>query len=137
MECPVYDYSIHDRSDKTRHIEPTGVIVIDGILVLADERLRRLLNIKIFVDTDADIRILRRIRRDVNTRGRTLNSVIDQYLTTVKPMHEAYIEPSKKYADVIIPEGGKNIVAFEMLVNRIRGHLASERAESDYCFGRS
>lgn len=137
VECPVYDYSIHDRSDKTRHIEPTGVIVIDGILVLADERLRRLLNIKIFVDTDADIRILRRIRRDVNTRGRTLDSVIDQYLTTVKPMHEAYIEPSKKYADVIIPEGGKNIVAFEMLVNRIRGHLASERAESGYCFGRS
>ena len=110
--------------------------MIDGILVLADERLRRLLNIKIFVDTDADIRILRRIRRDVNTRGRTLDSVIDQYLTTVKPMHEAYIEPSKKYADVIIPEGGKNIVAFEMLVNRIRGHLASKRAES-YCFGRS
>ena len=104
---------IHDRSAETRRIEPRPVLLIDGILVLADARLRNLM----------DIRILRRIRRDVNKRQRTLESVMEQYLATVKPMHEAYVEPSKKYADIIIPEGGHNLVALEMLENRIRHHI--------------
>lgn len=123
IDCPVYDYMIHDRTEETRHIEPTKVLLIDGILVLADERLRSLMDIRIFVDTDADIRILRRIRRDVNKRQRTLESVMEQYLTTVKPMHEMYVEPSKKFANLIIPEGGHNLVALEMLENRIRNHI--------------
>ena len=123
VDCPVYDYMIHDRTERTRHIEPTKVLLIDGILVLADERLRDLMDIRLFVDTDADIRILRRICRDVNERKRTLESVMEQYLTTVKPMHEMYVEPSKKYADIIIPEGGHNLVALEMLDNRIRNHI--------------
>ena len=113
---------IHDRVTETRRIEPRPVLLIDGILVLADARLRDLMDIRIFVDTDADIRILRRIRRDVNKRQRTLESVMEQYMATVKPMHEAYVEPSKKYADIIIPEGGHNLVALEMLENRIRHH---------------
>lgn len=123
VDCPIYDYMVHDRSEETRHIEPTKVLLIDGILVLADERLRNLMDIRIFVDTDADIRILRRIRRDVNKRQRTLESVMEQYLTTVKPMHEMYVEPSKKFANIIIPEGGHNIVALEMLENRIQKHI--------------
>ncbi len=123
IDCPVYDYMEHDRSDKIRRIEPNKVLIIDGILILADESLRKLMDIKIFVDTDADIRILRRIKRDVNERRRTLDSVINQYIDTVKPMHEAYVEPSKKYADIIIPEGGYNIVAMEMIENRILHHI--------------
>lgn len=123
VDCPVYDYMEHDRSDKIRRIEPNKVLIIDGILILADESLRKLMDIKIFVDTDADIRILRRIKRDVNERRRTLDSVINQYIDTVKPMHEAYVEPSKKYADIIIPEGGYNIVAMEMIENRILHHI--------------
>lgn len=114
---------IHDRSDETRRIEPTSVLVIDGILILAEPSLRELMDIKIFIDTDADIRILRRIVRDVNERKRTLESVIGQYMATVKPMHEAFVEPSKKYADIIVPEGGHNLVAMEMIYNRIRNHL--------------
>lgn len=123
IDCPVYDYMEHDRSDKIRRIDPNKVLIIDGILILADESLRKLMDIKIFVDTDADIRILRRIKRDVNERRRTLDSVINQYIDTVKPMHEAYVEPSKKYADIIIPEGGYNIVAMEMIENRILHHI--------------
>lgn len=123
IDCPVYDYSIHDRSDQIIRIEPARVLIIDGILVLAEPKLRSFMDIKIFVDTDADIRILRRIRRDVNERGRSLDSVIDQYLSTVKPMHEMYVEPSKKYADIIIPEGGYNLVALEMIENRVQSHL--------------
>lgn len=123
IDCPIYDYSIHDRTDKVRRVNPSRVIIIDGILVLADPRLRSLMDVKIFVDTDADVRILRRIRRDVNERGRTLDSVIDQYVSTVKPMHEMYVEPSKKYADVIIPQGGHNLVAMEMIENRVRTHI--------------
>ena len=123
VDCPIYDYSIHDRSDQVRHISPSSVVIIDGILVLADARLRSLMDVKIFVDTDADVRILRRIRRDVKERGRTLDSVIDQYISTVKPMHEMYVEPSKKFADVIIPEGGHNLVALEMIENRVRSHI--------------
>lgn len=123
--CPVYDYTIHNRSDETKIISPAKVLLIDGILILADRRLRELMDIKIFVDTDADVRILRRITRDVNERQRTLESVISQYLTTVKPMHEAFVEPSKKYADIIVPEGGRNKVALEMIENRVNNYIRS------------
>ena len=126
VEIPVYDYSIHDRSDKTVRVEPARVIIVEGIMVFHDEQLRDQMDIKVFVDADADVRILRRIVRDVNERGRDLDGVITQYLSTVKPMHEAFVEPSKKYADIIIPVGGENIVALEMLIGRIQAHLASE-----------
>ena len=123
IQCPVYDYSIHDRTDKTVLIRPTRVIIVEGILIYESLELCREMDIKIYVDTDADVRILRRIVRDVRDRGRSLDSVIDQYLSTVKPMHEAFVEPSKRYADVIIPTGGQNLVALDMLVDRIRTHL--------------
>ena len=123
VECPVYDYSMHNRSDKTVTVRPARVLVVEGILIFADRRLCREMDIRIFVDTDADVRILRRITRDVRDRGRSLDSVITQYLTTVKPMHEQFVEPSKRNADVIIPEGGHNAVALEMVMERIRGHL--------------
>ncbi len=123
IQCPVYDYTIHDRSEKTIPIEPTRVIIVEGILIYADPRLCDLMDVKIFVDTDADVRILRRIQRDVQKRGRSLDSVISQYLTTVKPMHEQFVEPSKRRADVIIPEGGRNVVALEMVVQRVKAHL--------------
>ena len=121
--CPTYDYTIHDRSDKTVEVRPTGVILVEGILIFENKALRDLMDIKIFVDTDADVRILRRLVRDVNERGRTLDSVVSQYLNTVKPMHEAFVEPSKKYADIIVPEGGRNAVALGMIVERIRRHM--------------
>ena len=124
IQCPVYDYSIHDRTDKTVTIRPTRVIIVEGILIYESRELCREMDIKIYVDTDADVRILRRIVRDVRDRGRSLESVIDQYLTTVKPMHEQFVEPSKRRADVIIPEGGQNRVALEMVVERVRAHLA-------------
>ena len=123
MLCPVYDYTIHNRSKDTVLIKPAKVIVVEGILILADKRLCDEMDIRVFVDTDADVRILRRITRDVNKRERTLESVVDQYLTTVKPMHEAFVEPSKKNAHIIIPEGGRNLVALEMLLGRIQTHL--------------
>ena len=126
IECPVYDFTVHNRSDQVTTIVPERVVIVEGILIFADERLRDLMDIKIFVDTDADIRICRRIKRDVNKRGRSLESVITQYQTTVKPMHEKYVEPSKKYADIVVPEGGKNQVALAMIEGSIRGHL--ERA---------
>jgi len=119
IDCPVYDYSDHNRSSETIKIHPSPVLIIDGILILAEPKLRELMDIKIFVDTDADIRILRRINRDMTERGRTLESIMTQYLSTVKPMHEMYVEPSKKYADIIIPEGGHNLVAMEMLTTRV------------------
>ncbi len=121
--CPVYDYSIHDRSDKTMVIKPAKVIIVEGILIFADKTLCDEMDIKIFVDADADVRILRRITRDVRDRGRSLESVIKQYLTTVKPMHEQFVEPSKRNADIIIPEGGYNIVAFDMVVERVKAHI--------------
>ena len=124
IRCPVYDYSIHDRTDKTVLIRPTRVIIVEGILIYESLELCREMDIKIYVDTDADVRILRRIVRDVRDRGRSLDSVIDQYLNTVKPMHEQFVEPSKRRADVIIPEGGQNKVALEMVVERVRAHLA-------------
>ena len=120
VDAPVYDYTIHDRSEKTRRVEARDVILLEGILILANEELRALLDIKLFVDTDADVRILRRITRDVKGRGRSLDSVIGQYLATVKPMHEAFVEPSKKYADVIVPEGGENAVAFDLIISRLQ-----------------
>lgn len=123
VECPVYDYTIHDRSEKTVTIRPSGVILVDGILILQDPALCEQMDVKIFVDTDADVRILRRILRDVEERGRSLESVVTQYLTTVKPMHEQFVEPSKRNADIIIPEGGQNLVALEMVIQRIRAHI--------------
>ncbi len=123
IDCPVYDFSIHNRSDETVRVVPRKVIIVEGILIFADEELRKLMDIKIFVDTDADIRICRRIKRDVNKRGRSLESVIEQYRETVKPMHDKYVEPSKKYADIVVPEGGKNIVALDMILGRIQRHL--------------
>ena len=126
VDCPVYDYKIHDRSDEVRRVEPNEVLIIDGILVLAEKQLREQMDIKIFVDTDADVRIIRRIIRDVKERRRTLDSVVTQYLGTVKPMHEMYVEPSKKFADIIIPEGGHNIVALEMIEHRVNRELGRE-----------
>ena len=123
VECPVYDYTIYDRSENTLTVRPAKVIIVEGILIFHSEELRNLMDIKVFVDADADIRILRRITRDVKERGRSLDSVINQYITTVKPMHDAFVEPSKRYADIIIPEGGENLVALEMLIGRIKAHL--------------
>ena len=123
IQMPVYDYTIHNRSDKTILVEPAPVIVLEGILIFAEPSLCELMDIRVFVDTDADVRILRRIVRDVKDRGRSLDSVINQYLTTVKPMHEQFVEPSKRRADIIIPEGGENAVALEMLIQRVRKHL--------------
>ena len=123
IQCPVYDYTIYDRTDNFTVIKPSPVIILEGILIFHYEELRPLMDIKIFVDADADVRILRRITRDVNERGRSLDSVINQYLTTVKPMHEAFVEPSKRDSDIIVPQGGENVVARELLVQRIKAHL--------------
>ena len=123
IECPVYDFTVHNRSAETIHIVPKKVIIVEGILIFENEELRNLMDIRIFVDTDADIRLCRRIKRDVNKRGRTLESVLEQYQKTVKPMHEQYVEPSKKYAHIVVPEGGKNLVALDMIVGRIQRHL--------------
>jgi len=123
VDQPVYDFSTHRRSARTERLEPRDVIIVDGILVLAEKELRDLLDIKIFVDTDADERFIRRLRRDINERGRTLESVISQYLSTVKPMHLEFVEPSKRWADVIIPGGAENTVAVGMVVTMIRGRI--------------
>ena len=121
--CPVYDYSVHDRSDETITVKPARVIIVEGILIFENKELCDLMDIKVFVDADADVRILRRIVRDVRDRGRSLESVVNQYLNTVKPMHERYVEPSKRNADIIVPEGGHNKVALELLMERVRAHL--------------
>ena len=123
IDCPVYDFTVHNRSSEVLRIVPKQVIIVEGILIFADEELRQLMDIRIFVDTDADVRLCRRIKRDVNKRGRTLESVLTQYQTTVKPMHEKYVEPSKKHADIVVPEGGKNVVALDMIEGRIQRHL--------------
>ena len=123
VECPIYDYTVHDRSNKTRKVISTNVILLEGILILENPELRDKLDMKIYVDTDADVRILRRLLRDVKERGRSLDSVIGQYLETVKPMHEAFVEPSKRYADLIVPVGGENLVALEMIIDKIEKHL--------------
>ena len=123
IDCPVYDFVQHNRSNETVRIVPRQVILVEGIMIFSDEELRKLMDIRIFVDADADIRICRRIKRDVNKRGRSLESVITQYQQTVKPMHEKYVEPSKRFADIVIPEGGKNKVALAMIEGYIRRHL--------------
>ena len=117
---------MHNRSDDTVRIEPKRVIIVEGILIFENQLLRDLMDIRIFVDTDADIRLCRRIKRDVNKRGRTLESVIEQYQTTVKPMHEKYVEPSKRFANIVVPEGGKNAVALDMIMGHIQRHLDCE-----------
>lgn len=119
----MYSYVEHNRTDQTVEIKPTKVILVEGILIFASQELRDMLDIKIFVETDADVRILRRCLRDVEERGRTLESVVTQYLTTVKPMHEQYVEPSRKYADIVVLEGGHNLVALDMIVQRIENHI--------------
>lgn len=124
IECPVYDYTVHNRTDKTISLTPSKVVVAEGILIFESKELRDMCDIKIFIDTDADVRIVRRILRDVKDRGRSLESVIGQYLTTVKPMHEQFVEPSKKYADIIVPEGGYNKVALSMIIHRIKALLS-------------
>ena len=123
IDSPTYDYKEHNRSDETVHIEPSPVIIVEGILIFENEELASCFDIKIFVDTDPDVRIIRRIMRDTRKRGRTLDSVIKQYLTTVKPMHDAFVEPTKRRADIIIPEGGKNPVAYETIIDRIEKHI--------------
>jgi uridine kinase len=128
VEMPVYEFATHARSKQTRRIAPADVVVIDGILLLADAEVRALCDVKVFVDADADIRLIRRIRRDTVVRGRTLESVLDQYLTTVQPMHLLFVEPSKRYADVIVPRGGSNLVAIEMIVAKIQRRLVSRAA---------
>ena len=120
IQMPQYDFANHTRKKETVIVKPRNIIILEGILLFDDPRLRELMDIKIFVDTDADIRVLRRIRRDIRDRGRTLESVIHQYMTTVRPAHLQFVEPNKKYADIIIPEGGKNQVAIDIIVTKIR-----------------
>ena len=123
IDCPVYDFTVHNRSNETIRITPSQVIIVEGILIFADEALRELMDIRIFVDTAAGVRLSRRIKRDVNKRGRSLESVLLQYQQTVKPMHDQYVEPSKKYANLVVLEGGKNLVALDMIMGRIQRHL--------------
>ena len=124
IHCPVYSYTDHNRTDETIEVRPTKVVIVEGILIFHDPELRDLLDIKIFVETDADVRILRRALRDVEERGRSMQSIVQQYLTTVKPMHEQFVEPSRKYADIVVLEGGHNLVALDMIIQRIAHHIA-------------
>ncbi len=126
IQCPQYDFTTHDRKDETVTIVPKRVIVVEGILIFEDAALRELMDIRVFVDTDADERLCRRILRDVRERKRTLEDVVEQYLTTVKPMHDQYVEPSKRYANVAVYQGGENQVALELLLTRMREHLNRE-----------
>ena len=128
IEKPVYDFVTHTRSAETVTIGPVDVVVVDGILLFVDARVRDLCEVKVFIDADADIRLIRRIRRDMAKRGRPLDEILDQYLTTVQPMHLQFVEPSKRYADLIVPRGGHNPVAVEMIVAKIRGRLATTPA---------
>lgn len=120
VEKPIYDFELHNRKNETEIVEPTEIIIVEGILVLEEKEIRDLLDIKIYVDTDADVRIIRRLVRDIKERGRSLDSVINQYLNVVRPMHMQFIEPSKRYADIIIPEGGHNKVAIDIIVGNIK-----------------
>lgn len=124
VDKPVYDYSIHARSDETVRIARVDVVVVDGILLFTDDRVRQRLDVKVFVDADADIRLVRRIKRDMATRGRPLEEILEQYVNTVRPMHLQFIEPSKRWADVIVPRGGHNTVAIEMILAKIRQRVA-------------
>ena len=119
VEVPIYDFTNHSRKDETQRVEPRRVIIVEGILVLAEPELRRRIDIKLFVDTPSDIRFMRRLVRDIKSRGRSMESVIEQYMTTVRPMHEEFVEPSKRYADLIIPEGGENLVAIDAIIARV------------------
>lgn len=123
VDAPTYDYTVHNRARETVRVEPARVVVVEGILIFENRALRELMDVKIFVDTDADTRILRRILRDVKERGRSLDSVVTQYLTTVKPMHEQFVQPSRQYADIVVLEGGHNLVALDMIIQRIKSHL--------------
>lgn len=124
VECPVYDYAVYNRSGRTRTIQPRRVVIVEGILIFENRSLCDLMDIRVFVDTDADIRIIRRIQRDVVERGRSLESVIGQYINTVKPMHEQFVEPTRKYADIVVLEGGHNLVALDLIMQRIANHIA-------------
>jgi uridine kinase len=124
VEVPIYDFTSHSRKPETQRVEPRKVIIVEGILVLAEPELRKRINIKLFVDTPPDIRFMRRLVRDIKSRGRSMESVIEQYMTTVRPMHEEFVEPSKRYADLIIPEGGENLVAINAIIARVEGLLA-------------
>lgn len=126
VDVPIYDFATHTRQTATRHVEPARVVLVEGILIFAEKDLRDLMDIRIYVDTDADIRFIRRFDRDVKERDRTPDSIIQQYLSTVRPMHLEFVEPSKRYADVIVPEGGHNQVAMEMILSRIRSLLVEE-----------
>ena len=126
IEMPVYDFTTHSRKEETVRVEPKPVILVEGILIFVEEELRKLFNVKIYVDTDPDIRFIRRLRRDIEERGRTLDSVIHQYLKTVRPMHIEFVEKSKRYADVIVPEGGLNVVALDMVTARLQSLLNGE-----------
>ncbi|MCM8710469.1 uridine kinase [Clostridium sp. SYSU_GA19001] len=126
IEKPIYDFEIHNRKKETIRVEPRDIIILEGILILQDIDIRNLLQIKIYVDTDADVRIIRRLKRDINERGRTVDSVINQYLNVVRPMHMQFTEPTKRYADIIIPEGGHNKVAIDMLIANIKQFLQKE-----------
>ncbi len=127
VDCPVYDFTVHNRSEEVIHLSPKCVIMVEGILIFENKALRDLMDIKIFVDTDADIRLCRRIKRDVNKRGRSVESVLNQYMSTVKPMHDQYVEPSKKFADLVVLEGGKNHVALDMIMNRVQKHIEESK----------
>jgi uridine kinase len=125
VELPLYDFKTHTRMNETRHVEPKPIVIVEGILIFADPRLLEQMDIKVFVDTPDDVRFIRRLRRDLAERGRTVESVIEQYIATVRPMHMQFVEPSKRHADVIIPEGGHNLVSIDLLSGKIREKLAS------------
>ncbi|WP_188206240.1 uridine kinase [Alkalibacillus aidingensis] len=127
IKKPVYNYELHTRSNESILVEPKDVIILEGILVLEDERLRNMMDIKVFVDTDADIRIIRRMMRDIKERGRTLESVMEQYINVVRPMHLQFVEPAKRYADIIIPEGGQNHVAIDLLSTKIKSIIEKKQ----------
>jgi uridine kinase len=131
VEIPIYDFTKHMRTKETHRVEPAPVILVEGILIFVEPELRALLDVKLYVDTDADVRFIRRLQRDIQERGRSVESVCKQYLSTVRPMHQEFVEPSKRYADVIIPEGGFNEVAIEMVAARLRGMLSEQRASEE------
>ena len=131
VEIPIYDFTKHMRTKETRRVEPAPVILVEGILIFVEPELRAALDVKLYVDTDADVRFIRRLRRDIQERGRSVESVCEQYLSTVRPMHQEFVEPSKRYADVIIPEGGFNEVAIEMVAARLRGMLYEQRTSEE------
>jgi uridine kinase len=125
VEVPIYDFMTHTRRADTRHVDPAAVIIVEGILVFVEERVRKLLDVKIFVDTDADIRVFRRVRRDIEQRGRSFQSIREQYYATVRPMHLQFVEPSKRWADLIVPEGGDNLIAIDLILGKLR-HVLGE-----------